>query len=112
MSTLKPSLTWLVVAVAALSGSFAVGRWSGALQQSLQSETTCPWELHRKIAQLDLQCEQLRSTQYAGQFYVQPIDNGATLIVAMLDVHEGKVRAFALDAVGRIASDTWALECK
>lgn len=105
-------LTWLIIAIAAMSLSFVIGRWSGSLQRSLGSEAEYPWELHRKIGSVNIQCEKLLNTPSIGRFYVQPLDDGATLIIASLDRHTGVVTAFALNASGRVATDTWPLECK
>jgi len=112
MKTPPKRLAWIIMAIAAVSLSFVVGRWSGALQENLKSEAEYPWELHRKIGSIDMPCEKLLNAPSIGRFYVQPLDNGATLIIASFDKPSGIVTAFALSASGRMATDTWPLECK
>ena len=103
---------WLMIAVAFVSLSFAIGRWSGSLQRSLKTESEYPWELHQKIGTVNIRCEQLLHNPSTNQFFVQPLENGTVLIVASLDKHTDVVTAFALSTSGRIATDSWSLECK
>jgi hypothetical protein len=101
----------LLIGMAVASLAFVAGRWSGSLQQSLGMEASYPWDLHRKIGQAGIGCEILATKPSTGRFLVLPQDNGATLIVASFDRETGKVTAFALEGSGRMASDTWVLEC-
>jgi hypothetical protein len=43
--------------------------------------------------------------------YFASSDNGATLIISSFDRETGKVTAFAIEGSGRMASDTWVVEC-
>lgn len=105
-------LLWPIIAVIAVAVSFAAGRWSGSLAQSLKGESAYPWELHRKIGSVDIGCETLSGTPGTGKFFVRPLDDGATLVVASLDGSRKMVTAFALNTAGQVASDSWPLECK
>lgn len=111
MTPLTKRVAWLVISVVGVLLSFAVGRWSGSLQNSLKSEAGYPWDLHRKIGSVDLSCEKLLNKSSIGQFYVQSQDDGATLIVASFNKGSGTVIAFALSLSGRVATDKWPLEC-
>ena len=111
MSSWRRTSAWLVVVIAAVSVSFVVGRWSGSLKRSLQSEVNYPWELHRKIGRVDIQCNQLLQSASTGHFFVQPLDDGTTLFIASYDNPTRMVKAFALSASGAIASDSWSMEC-
>lgn len=112
MNSQKRTFTLLIIAIAAVSVSFAVGRWSGSLKKSLESETDYPWALHRKIGSVDIQCDKLLKTPSVGNFFVQSIDGGAALVIATFNKNTSTVKAFALDSTGAIASDSWPLECK
>ena len=112
MNPKKRTFALLVIAIAAVLVSFAVGCWSGSLKKSLESETDYPWALHRKIGNVDIQCDKLLKTPSVGNFFVQPIDGGTTLVIATFDKSTGMVKAFAVDSTGAIASDSWPLECK
>jgi hypothetical protein len=111
MSPWSRTSAWLVVVIAAVSVSFAVGRWSGSLKRSLQGEENYPWELHRKIGSVDIQCDQLLQTTSTGHFVVRLLDSGATLVIASYDNPTRMVKAFALSSSGAIASDNWPMEC-
>lgn len=108
----KIKFAWLVIAIAAIAASFAVGRWSGSLQTSLKQEADYPWELHRKIGSVDIQCDKLLKTPSVGQYFVQSIEGGTVLVIASFDKRTGMIKAFALDSSGRIASDSWPVDCK
>jgi hypothetical protein len=101
----------LLIGVTIASLAFVAGRWSGALQKSLGMEAGYPWDLHRKIGQAGIGCETLAAKPSSGRFHVLPQGNGATLIVASFDRETGKVTAFAIEGSGRMASDTWVVEC-
>ena len=106
------SLLKLVAIFLALIVSFIIGRWSGALTESLSNEATYPWVLHKKIALIDVGCADLRKPQTMGKFIVRPTDNGETLLVAAMNDRIGKVSAFAVTFDGKLASDSWPLDCK
>lgn len=113
MNLNRRAFVLLVIALAVISVSFAVGHWSGSLKTNLESEVNYPWALHHKIGDVNIQCDNLLKTPTVGDFFVQPIDDGATLVIATFDKREGIVKAFALDpATGAIAFDNWPLECK
>jgi hypothetical protein len=111
MTASRHTFAWLVVLIAAIFASFVVGRWNGSLKRSLQSEINYPWSLHQKIGSVDIQCDQLLQTTSIGHFFVQSLDDGATLIIAAYDNITKKVNAFALSSSGAVASDDWTMEC-
>jgi len=112
VKTLPKSLVFLLIIIATVLISFAIGIWICTLQRSLKNESEYPWELHRKIGSVNIQCEQLLHTPSTSHFFVKTLDNGTTLIVASLDKRTGVVTAFALSASGRIATDSWYLKCQ
>jgi len=111
MSSWRRTSAWLVVVIAAVSVSFVVGLWIGSLKRSLQSEVNYPWELHRKIGSVNIQCDQLLQVTSTGHFFVQSLDDGTTLVIASYDNPTKMVKAFALSSSGAIASDSWPMEC-
>ena len=77
----------------------------------LKGESTYPWELHRKIGSVGVDCQTLSGTPGIGKFFVRSLDDGATLVVASMDSTRKMVTAFALNSAGEVASDSWPLEC-
>ena len=102
---------WIVFVLVLLCLAFVAGRLSETLQASLLSEASYPWDLHRKIAVVDIQCNTLLAETALGKFFVKPVDDGATLIIATFDETNGLVTAHAIDVTGRIATDSWILVC-
>jgi hypothetical protein len=99
----------ILAAALALVGAFAAGRWFGTLNASLERERMYPWPLHAMIAGADLRCEKFSAN--AGSFVIQTTDGGKTLIVGTLDRSKGMATVHAMDASGRVATDTVALSC-
>jgi hypothetical protein len=112
MSTPYRRAILALILFAALAASFAVGRWSGTLKGSLEREASYPWALHKKISNIDTRCERLRTPPTIGKFFIQPTDDGETLLIAVLDDRSGTVNAFAINSLGQVASDSWPVECK
>ena len=105
-------VVWGVGLLVAIAASFMLGRWSGALKGSLEREASYPWALHKKLSSIDARCETLRMPPTVGMFFVQPADNGETLLIAALNDRTGTVNAFAVNSAGQVASDSWPVECK
>lgn len=103
---------WIAIVLTTVLISFVVGQWSGSLQRSLKSEADYPWELHRKIRSADIQCDKILRTPTFGRFYVQTVDDGATLVIATYDRRTGMITTSVIDTSGRFATDTWYLDCK
>ena len=112
MKNISKKYTWHLAVLILIVLAFFVGHWSGALQMSLQNESAYPWNLHKKIANINIQCDALYSESNTGNFYVKSIDNGSILIVATLDRSTDAVIAYALDTEGNVASDSWQLSCQ
>lgn len=112
MSTLGIRVLKGGTCAAIVIGSFLLGRISGTLQESLAEEQSYPWALHRKIAKLAISCESFRPTRDSDRFIVQPADDGKTLLIAVLNTELKSVAAFAVSDSGKLASDSWSLECK
>jgi hypothetical protein len=112
MTPLSKRVAGVIITVSLVALSFGLGRWSAALQKGLEDEARYPWELHRKLALVELRCETPLNAAATGRFYVQPEDDGATLIVSTFDRGTGMVTAFALGTSGRVAMDSWPLDCK
>ena len=102
---------WIFFVLMLLCLAFFVGRWSESLQMSLNSEASYPWDLHKKISSIDIQCNTWRADALTGKFSVKPIDDGSALIIATYDNASDLVTAYAVDVSGHIASDSWALVC-
>ncbi len=112
MSTPYKRIAFVAGLLVAMAASFILGRWSGALKGSLEREASYPWALHKKLSSLDARCEALRKPPTVGRFFVQPADNGETLLIATLNDRTGTVNAFAVNSAGQLASDSWPVECK
>lgn len=104
---------WLpMLIITGLMLSFFAGRWAGRLQQSLSKEVAYPWALHKKIGAIDISCNKLSSAPKVGNFIVNTIDDGATLIIVSYNQKENLVTASLIDSGGRYATDSWAIECR
>ena len=111
MSKLSKRLLWVIGCVVIAVASFAFGRWSGALKESLEREASYPWVLHKKISGIDTTCEALRTAPKVGKFIVQTTDGGETLLIATTNEKTKIVSAFALSSSGQVASDSWPIDC-
>ena len=94
-----------------LAVAFVVGRWTGGWQRSLRAEATYPWDLHRKIGSLDIDCNRLLASSETGEFITDTIDNGTTFAVVHFNRSSGLVRASLVDSAGRYATDSWTMDC-
>jgi hypothetical protein len=112
MSTLSKRLLWVFGCAVIAMASFALGRWSGALKESLAREASYPWALHKKLSNIDTTCEVLRTAPKLGKFIVQATDGGETLLITAADETTKTVNAFAVSSGGQVASDSWPIECK
>lgn len=102
----------LVACLAGLAASFLLGRFSADLKASLASEAAYPWGLHKKLSAIDVRCESLLTAPASGQFKIQPIEGGSTLLISRFNRETGLVTGVALDAGGQMASDSWQVDCK
>lgn len=91
--------------------SFALGRWSGVLKTSLEQEANYPWELHKKLSSIDTTCEALRMAPKIGMFIIHATDGGETLLITVANEKTKTVSSFAVSSSGKVASDSWPIEC-
>ena len=111
---MKPVIRKIGLSLLILAGVFSGfmgGRWAGRLQSSLNAEANYPWDLHKKIGAIDINCKKLVSAPRTGNFIVEAIDAGNTLIVISFNRSDSRVTASILDSRGRYAIDSWTLEC-
>ena len=112
MSILSKRLLWVFGCAVIAMASFALGRWSGILKESLAREASYPWALHKKISDIDTTCEALRTAPRLGKFIVQATDGGETLLIAAANEKTKTVSAFSVSFGGQVASDSWPIKCK
>ncbi len=101
----------LVIAASILLSFFA-GRWTGELKSSLQDEANYPWSLHKRIGEVNIQCETISKLTENNEFFVQVLSDKKVLVVATYEKQNGFVKAFAISRNGEVATDSWQLECK
>jgi hypothetical protein len=100
-----------VVCIAVIA-AFVAGRWTGRLSASLGQEAAYPWDLHRKLSQMNMNCDRLKDKPDKGAFYLHSADNGNTLMAAVRAPSGDAIHLFAADALGRTATDTISAQCR
>ena len=100
-----------VVAVSALAGSFVFGGFRERLKDSLDKESTYPWDLHHKISIAKLDCTQLRVASNTSPFLIEFLDNKKIIVIATYNQATHSVVASIIDVNHRYATDQWSLEC-
>lgn len=108
--SIKSYVGFVIIVVAVASLAFVLGRWSGSLRAGLRAESEYPWDLQRRIGAAAIDCEHLQKPAN-GRFYVETLSAGDTLIVASFDAASQTVTASAIDASGRVATDSWTMDC-
>lgn len=98
--------------VCTVAASFYLGRFTAKLDTGLSSEANYPWDLHKKIAELNVDCGKPSNGEKIGDFLVEPVTAIRAVGIVSYDISKHMIQASIVDRNGRFATDSWPLDCQ